>query len=292
MTQDAPVLFRKMNGAGNDFVVLDARAGPLPLNEVSIRAICERKTGLGCEQLLVMEKADDADIFMRIYNADGGETEACGNGTRCIGRLMMDETGKSSVTIATLAGTLRASDGGSWDKVTVDMLEPLFAWNDIPLAEPFRDTRAIELQFGPIDAPLLHSPAVVNMRVPHTIFFVDDLDCVDLGQAGLMLEHHPIFPEGSNISLARVDARDHLTVKTWERGSGLTRACGTGACAAAVCAMRKRMIERRATVTLPGGDLMIEWRERDNHVLMTGPVEMEGDGTVPPHLFKENVHAG
>jgi diaminopimelate epimerase len=162
---------------------------------------------------------------------------------------------------------------------------PRFAWNEIPLAEEFRDTRAIELQIGPIDQPILHSPSVVNMGNPHAVFWVDDVDAYDLGKVGSLLENHPIFPERANISLAAVKARDHIVLRTWERGAGLTKACGSAACAAAVAAARLRRTERRVTVTLPGGDLLIEWRARDDHVLMTGPVEYEYAGTFDPALF-------
>jgi diaminopimelate epimerase len=293
MTKDAPVLFRKMNGLGNDFVVLDARRAPIKLSSAQVRAIADRKTGIGCDQILIMEKPPaDADVFMRIYNADGGETAACGNGTRCIGRLILDETGKSSIVIATLAGRLAASRGGDEKSITVDMGAPRLKWNEIPLAEPFHDTRTIELQLGPIDAPLLHSPSVVNNGVPHAIFFVEDLDCVDLAKAGPLLEHHPIFPEGANISLARVDARDCITVKAWERGAGLTQACGTSACATAVAAMRRRLTDRIVTIHLTGGSLKIEWRKTDDHVLMTGSAEDDGEGIISAHLLKEAAHAG
>ncbi len=164
---------------------------------------------------------------------------------------------------------------------------PRFAWNQIPLAEEFRDTRAIELQIGPIDKPILHSPSVVNMGNPHAVFWVDDVEAYDLGKIGSLLEHHPIFPERANISLAAVKSRQHIVLRTWERGAGLTRACGSAACAAAVAAARLKRTERRVTVSLPGGDLEIEWRARDDHVLMTGPVEYEYAGTFDPALFAE-----
>jgi diaminopimelate epimerase len=162
---------------------------------------------------------------------------------------------------------------------------PKFGWKDIPLAEPFHDTRAIELQVGPIDQPVLHSPSVASMGNPHAIFWVDDVGAYDLGKIGPMLEHHPIFPERANISLAHIRSRDHIVVRTWERGAGLTRACGSAACAAAVAAARLRRTARTVTVTLPGGDLRIEWRERDDHVLMTGPVAFEYEGRFDPALF-------
>ena len=168
---------------------------------------------------------------------------------------------------------------------TVDMGKPRLRWDEIPLRDPFQDTRYIELQIGPIDDPILHSPAVVNMGNPHAIFFVDDVAAYDLGKVGPLLESHPIFPERANISLAQVIAPDHIRLRVWERGAGLTKACGSAACAAVVAAVRKKLAGRNARVTLPGGDLLIEWRERDDHVLMTGPVELEHEGTLAPELF-------
>ena len=165
------------------------------------------------------------------------------------------------------------------------MGKPRFAWNEIPLSEKFEDTRAIELQIGPIDQPILHSPSVVSMGNPHAVFWVDDVGAYDLGKIGPLLEHHPMFPERANISLCAVKSREHIVVRTWERGAGLTRACGSAACAAAVAAARLRRTDRKVTVTLPGGDLTIEWRERDDHVLMTGPVAYEYEGRFDPALF-------
>ncbi|MFO1088992.1 MAG: diaminopimelate epimerase [Hyphomicrobiales bacterium] len=272
--------FRKMNGLGNDFVVFDARVRPLSLTEAEVRAIADRKRGIGCDQLIVMERSDRADVRMRIFNQSGGEVESCGNASRCIADLLIGETAKPAVSIETLGGDLACTRHGE-GLVTVDMGTPRFGWQDIPLAEEFRDTRAIELQVGPIDAPIIHSPSVVNVGNPHCIFWVKSLDVIDLAAVGPMLEHHPMFPERANISLAHVTSRDALTLKVWERGVGLTRACGTAACAAAVCAARKRLTGRTVTVTLPGGDLLIEWREGDDHILMTGPVSYDFEGVLP-----------
>ena len=169
--------------------------------------------------------------------------------------------------------------------VTIDMGAPRFAWDEIPLAEPFHDTRGIELQIGPIDAPVLHTPSVVNVGNPHCLFFVDDVEAHDLARFGPMLEHHPLFPERANISLVQVLGPEAIKVRTWERGAGLTRACGTAACAAAVAAARRELTGRKMKVTLPGGDLLIEWRESDGHILMTGPYALDYEGTLPAELF-------
>lgn len=281
-----PIPFRKMNGLGNDFVVLDARSRPLALTPADIRAIANRDTGVGCDQLIVLEPArHDGDVFMGIHNADGAEVETCGNAARCIGKLLMDETGKSRIMIETLGGDTIAMPGPD-ALITVDMGVPRLKWNEIPLSEEIADTRGIELQIGPINQPILHTPAVVNMGNPHAIFFVagDPMD-YDLAKIGPMLEHHPMFPERANISLARIDAPDHITLRTWERGAGLTQACGTAACAAAVAAHRKRLTGRSLTVTLPGGDLTINWRDADDHVLMTGPALLDYEADLDPNLI-------
>ncbi len=180
-----------------------------------------------------------------------------------------------------MLGALVGGDG----QVTIDMGVPRLAWNEIPLAEPFHDTRRIELQAGPIDAPVMHSPAVVNVGNPHALFFVDDVEAIDLGRIGPMLEHHPLFPERANISLVQVLTPGHLKIRTWERGAGLTRACGTAACASAVAAIRRELTGRKVKVSLPGGDLVIEWREADGHVLMTGPYALDFEGTLPEGLL-------
>jgi len=276
------VPFRKMNGLGNDFLVIDARDSRVRPRPDVIARLADRRTGVGFDQMITIEPTTSgADAFMRIDNADGGEVEACGNGTRCVGWLLMRESGRGSAAIETRAGILNARPGGGELTVSVDMGVPRFEWQDIPLAEEFRDTRAIELQIGPIDAPILHSPSVVNVGNPHAIFWVEDVWAFELDRLGPMLEHHPIFPERANISLAQVTAGDAITLRTWERGVGLTRACGTAACAALVAAARTRRTGRRATVTLPGGPLQMEWDARD-HIWMTGPVELEFTGWFDP----------
>ena len=275
--------FRKMNGLGNDFVVFDARLKPLAMTEDKACAIADRKTGIGCDQVIVLEPSARADVTMRIWNNEGMEVESCGNASRCIADLLFDEQNKTIATIDTKGGFLVAKKGG--DKlVTVDMGAPRFDWQDIPLSEKFHDTRYIELAVGPADAPLIHSPSVVNVGNPHCIFWVKSLDVVELAKVGPMLEHHPLFPERCNITLARVDAKDHAEIRVWERGAGLTKACGTAACAVMAAGFRLKKFNRHATITLPGGDLMMEIRESDGHIIMTGPVTYEFEGELPPHL--------
>jgi diaminopimelate epimerase len=283
MDLQAPVHFRKMNGLGNDFVVLDARNRALAIDEAKARAIADRTTGIGCDQLIVLEPSKTADVRMQIWNNEGFEVESCGNASRCIGDLLFNELHKDRATIDTKGGFLVAEKAGN-GLVRIDNGAPRFDWNDIPLSEKFHDTRHIELQVGPIDAPLIHSPSVVNVGNPHCIFWVKDLDAVDLGKVGPMLEHHPLFPQRANITLARVDAKDHATIRVWERGAGLTRACGTAACAVMAAGFRIRVLGPKATVSLPGGDLFMERRESDGHILMTGPVSYDFEGELPSHL--------
>jgi diaminopimelate epimerase len=267
--------FRKMNGLGNDFVVLDGRVRTISLSEAQARAIADRKTGIGCDQVIVLEKSAVADVTMRIWNAEGGEVESCGNASRCIADLVFDETQKDIATIDTKGGMLTAHKAGD-RLVTIDQGEPKFGWRDIPLAEEFADTRHIELSIGPLDTPLIHSPSVVNVGNPHCIFWVDDLDVVELGKVGPMLEHHPLFPERANITLA---------IKVWERGAGLTKACGTAACAVMAAGYRIKLIDAAARVSLPGGDLFMAVDDSTGHVTMTGPLAYEFDGTLPAGLL-------
>jgi diaminopimelate epimerase len=283
MTQAGALPFRKMNGLGNDFVVLDGRSHAVSMDDARARAIADRKTGIGCDQIIILQKSDIADVRMLVWNNGGGQVESCGNASRCIADMLFDENRTTSATIDTLGGFLVAHKAGD-RVVTIDNGVPRFDWKDIPLSEPFHDTRHIELQVGPIDAPLIHSPSVVNVGNPHCIFWVKDLDVVDLSKVGPMLEHHHLFPERANISLARVEARDHVTLKVWERGVGLTKACGTAACAVMAAGARIKIIDRKCRITLPGGDLMMEWRAGDDHVLMTGPVAYEFDGVLPQEL--------
>jgi len=277
--------FVKMNGIGNEIVVVDMRARGGTIKPEEARAAAA-PGGAPYDQLMALypSRTPGTDAFIRIYNNDGSEAGACGNGMRCVADLVSKESGKDALTFETKAGILNCwknADG----LFTVDMGAPRFKWNEIPLAEEFRDTRFIELQIGPIDKPVLHSPSVVSMGNPHAIFWVDDVNAYDLARFGPLLENHPIFPERANITLAHIVARDHIIIRTWERCAGLTKACGSAACAAAVAAARLKRTDRKAKVSLPGGELTIEWRDKDDHVLMTGPVEFEFNGRFDPALF-------
>lgn len=278
--------FVKMNGIGNEIVIVDMRASALPVTAAEARAVAS-PSGVPYDQLMLLypPRVAGTHAFVRIYNNDGSESGACGNGMRCVAERMFAETGAGALSFETRAGLINCRRGPSPDLYTVDMGEPKFDWRDIPLAEEFADTRRIELQIGPIDDPVLHSPSVVSMGNPHAIFWVDDINAHDLARVGPLLENHPIFPERANITLAEIRARDHIVMRTWERGAGLTKACGSAACATAVAAARLRRVDRVARMTLPGGELTIEWRESDNHVLMTGPAEFEFAGRFDPALF-------
>jgi len=277
------VAFYKMNGLGNDFVVVDARARKLKLGEAAARRIGDRHRGVGFDQLLVIEPSKGkGDFSLRIWNPDGSETGACGNGTRCVADLLLSETKKPSVVLQTLGGLLTCTRGAD-GRVTVDMGEPKLEWQDIPLAERM-DTRTIDVRVGPIDAPVLIGPSAVNMGNPHCVFFVENAEAHDLSKIGPMLEYHPMFPERANISLAQVKSKNEIRLRVWERGAGQTQACGSAACAATVAAARRKLTDRKVRIVLDGGPLDIEWRE-DNHVLMTGPVELNFTGELDERYF-------
>jgi len=271
--------FLKMNGLGNDFVVVEARSAPFEPSAAEVRAISDRNGGIGCDQLILIGQSDTADAFVRFWNADGVEIDACGNGSRCVGLLLMQASGRDEASFETRAGRLTAlkAEGG---QISVDMGQPGLRWDQIPLAEAM-DTRGIELQVGPIDNPHLHTPGCVSMGNPHVVFFVPDADVAPVRQSGSLIEHHPMFPEGVNVGFAQVKARDRIRLRVWERGAGLTKACGTGACAALVAASRRGLTGRKATLELDGGDLVIEWRAEDDHVIMTGPASLDFAGVLP-----------
>jgi len=272
--------FRKMSGLGNEILVVDLRGGrvfdPSPS---AVQAIAKQPLSHFDQMMVLSEpRSLGTQAYVRIYNADGSEAEACGNGMRCVGWLEAEQTGRRALEFETKAGRLHVDVAGR-ERIRVDMGLPKFGWREIPLAEAFADTRAIELQVGPIDKPILHSPSVANVGNPHAIFWVEDVAAYDLGRVGPMLEHHPLFPQRANISLAQVTSGAAITLRTWERGAGLTRACGSAACAATVCAARKGLTGRRVVVTLPGGMIDIEWGE-DDRIRMTGPVDFAYDGTL------------
>jgi diaminopimelate epimerase len=271
--------FTKMHGIGNDFVVLDARRQSLDLSQVQVRAITNRHTGVGCDQLLVIETPTDqyADVFMRIYNTDGSESEACGNGTRCVASLILSQNGSRHCIIETLAGLLdceTAQDG----LVGVDMGPANLDWRDIPLSEAI-DTLHINAGSGP-----LQDPVAVNMGNPHAVFFVDDAEPVDLGVHGPIIENHKLFSQRVNVEAAQVISRDRIRLRVWERGVGETMACGSGACAAVVAACRRGLTERKVSIDLNGGTLQLQWMP-DNHVMMTGPVATSFSGLIDPALL-------
>lgn len=277
-----PAQFAKMNGLGNEIIVADMRGRAdrvTPAAAIALNADPATKF----DQIMAIHdpRTPGTENYVAIINSDGSQAQACGNGMRCVTQALAAETGRKSFVFETMAGVLTAEEHAD-GLLSVDMGKPRVGWREIPLAEEFRDTRMIELQIGPIDAPILHSPSVVSMGNPHAIFWVErDVWSYELEKFGPLLENHPIFPERANISIAQVTARDAITLRTWERGAGLTRACGSAACAAAVCGARTRRTERKVTVTVPGGPLLIEWRE-DDHVLMTGPAEWEFSGAFDP----------
>ena len=271
--------FVKMHGLGNDFVIVDARSTPSPIGAAAARAIAERRTGVGCDQLLVMEPPSNgvADAFMRVFNADGGEAGACGNGARCVAALIMAERDASSAVIETRAGLLRA-DAKADGHITVDMGRVWLDWDEIPLAHQ-ADTLHLDVEAGP-----LSDPAAVGIGNPHAVFFVADADAVLLEDLGPEIEHHPLFPERTNVEVVQVHSPTRLRVRVWERGAGLTLACGSGACAAVVAAHRRGLAERSAEAVLDGGALQIEWRA-DGRVSLAGPVAVSFQGTVDESLL-------
>jgi diaminopimelate epimerase len=249
--------FHKMHGLGNDFVVIDARAQPVDIDPVRARAIADRRTGIGCDQLILIESSSAADARMRIFNADGGEVEACGNAARCVALLLGERS-----TIETLGGTIRGEAGTG--AASVDMGKPRFGWEEIPLAYAM-DTAAM-----PVGWEGLMQPAAVNVGNPHVIFFVADADAVDLERLGPLIETDPLFPDRINVNVATILAPDRIRLRVWERGAGLTMACGTGACATGVAAIRAGKVSSPVAVELPGGPLAIDWRPGGT-IMMTGP---------------------
>ncbi|MDP6344147.1 MAG: diaminopimelate epimerase [Alphaproteobacteria bacterium] len=276
--------FLKMHGLGNDFVVLDLRGTSLRVAQSLARAVADRRTGVGCDQVISVEPSDRADAFMRIHNPDGSEAEACGNGTRCVASLLFAENGTDRAVIETRAGLLRATAAAD-DLITVDMGPAYLDWREIPLAEEV-DTLHLPLSVGPASAPVLSDPCAVGMGNPHAVFFVEDVEAIDLATIGPMLESHPLFPERANIGIVQVRSHDDIRLRVWERGAGLTQACGSGACAALVACHRRDLAGRRAQVELNGGRLVVEWRADDGHVLMSGPVATSFSGLLDTTLMR------
>jgi diaminopimelate epimerase len=274
--------FAKMNGLGNEIIVADMRGRPDRVAPVAALALAaDRATRFDQIMAIHDSRTPGTAWFVDILNSDGSGAQACGNGMRCVVQALAAETGQKLFTFETVAGILNAEEHPD-GLISVDMGTPKFGWRDIPLAEEFRDTRAIELQAGPIDAPVLHSPSVVSMGNPHAIFWVDaDVWTYELDRIGPLLENHPIFPERANITIAQVTSRNAMTIRTWERGAGLTKACGSAACAAAVAGARTGRTGRSVELTAPGGLLRVTWRD-DDHVVLTGPAEWEFSGEFDP----------
>jgi diaminopimelate epimerase len=266
--------FLKMNGAGNDFAVVDARSQPFAPEPAQVRAIASRAGPSGCDQLIAIEPSDTADAFMRIWNNEGGQVDACGNATRCVGWLLLEEGASDAASIETNAGLLRVERAGHL-QVRVDMGEPRLEWYQIPLAHPV-DTVSLDITAE----PNLAMPGAVNMGNPHMVFFVTDVEALPIESIGPSLEHHPLYPERANVGFAEIKSKNRIRLRVFERGAGLTQACGTGACAAVVAGIRRGLLDRKVTVIADGGELVIDWRESDNHVLMTGPVELEFSGAL------------
>ena len=259
------VAFRKMHGLGNDFIVIDGRAADVGMSARRVAALADRRTGIGCDQLIVLEPSATADVRMRIFNADGSEAQACGNASRAVGLLL-----GGTQRIETLGGQIASV--ATADGASVDMGLPHFGWDTIPLAYAM-DTLAMPVGWEELDAP-----AAVNVGNPHVVFFVDDADTVDLVRLGPLIENDPLFPEKINVGVASVVGAGHIKLRVWERGAGLTRACGTGACAAAVCAIRRKRVTGPVTVDLPGGSLLIAWTN-GGAITMTGPAATSFSGT-------------
>lgn len=283
--------FAKMNGLGNQIIVADRRTLAQGVTVDAAVALAD-SNAIPFDQLMEISppNGEGVDHAIRILNSDGSPAGACGNGTRCVVEFLRQEVDKPD-WIFNIMGNSVSAVANADGTVTVDMGVPRFEWQDIPLEEEFGDTTGIELQIGPIDEPVLHTPSVANIGNPHAVFWVDDdPENYDLHLFGPMLENHPIFPDRANITVAQVISETHVHARTWERGAGLTQACGSAACATLVCGVRKELLQRKATVSLPGGDLVLEWDGHD-HVQMTGPVEFEFSGNLDPETGAFEIHS-
>jgi diaminopimelate epimerase len=270
--------FLKMHGLGNDFAIFDARTFPIPLDQAAARAVADRRRGIGCDQVIVMEAAKGANAFMRIFNADGGEVESCGNAARCVAYLLMAEAGTDQVKIETTGGPLLCRMAGE-SRVTVDMGAPRLDWREIPMSQAV-DTSSFALDVPGFRERALSNAASVSMGNPHCVLFVENAESAPVERLGQAIEHHAWFPLRTNVEFVERRSARELRMRVWERGAGVTRACGTGAGAAVVAASLRGIAERKASVLLDGGELDIEWRESDDHVLMTGPVSFSFGGEV------------
>jgi len=268
-----------MHGLGNDFVIIDGRDSGFSLSRDAVRAISDRRRGVGCDQIIIMEQAPTAlaDVFMRIYNPDGSESGACGNATRCVASLLMSEKATSHVIVETISGLLDCENVGG-GLYSVDMGPARLDWRDLPLSQAL-DTENLKIEAGP-----LKNPVGVNVGNPHAVFMVDNAEGIDLNVFGPMVEHDKLFPERTNVEAVQVLARDRIRMRVWERGAGITQACGSGACAALVATARRGLTDRKADVVLDGGTLRIEWMP-DNNVLMSGPVSTSFVGNIDPSLL-------
>ncbi len=278
--------FRKMHGLGNDFVVIDLRGGQSTPDAALVRAVADRRRGIGFDQFISIEDDPSKEIaaYMGIWNPDGSRSGACGNATRCVGHLLMEESGGDTVRLRTDFGILScwSSAGGL---VRVDMGAPKLDWQEIPVAEA-SDTVRVDVKFGPIDNPALWGPGAVNMGNPHAVFFVDDAESFPVDKIGPMVENHPMFPERTNVEFCTVEGRNRMRMRVWERGAGITQACGSGACAAVVAGVRRKLVDRKCVVMLDGGPLGIEWTER-GPVMMTGPVALSFTGELGPDILAQ-----
>jgi len=275
--------FWKMHGLGNDFVIVDRRwGGVVPAAEVIVR-LADRQRGVGFDQLVVLlpPTLTDADVLVRFFNADGSESGACGNAMRCVARLLLQESGRDEAVVQTQAGLLPVWCAGAVagePLYSVDMARPVFAWDKIPLAVA-QDTLSLDLTVG-----VLSKPCAVNVGNPHAVFFGDDVSAVDLAAVGPLVEHHALFPQRVNVEIAQIIAPEKIRMRVWERGAGITQACGTGACATLVAAVRRGLVARKAEIVLDGGSLWIEWRA-DDHVVMTGAASAVFTGQCDPQFL-------
>jgi diaminopimelate epimerase len=271
--------FIKMHGLGNDFVILDGRERPVPLEPLEIEIIASRNTGIGCDQLLVLGPSENADAYMHIFNADGTEADACGNGARCVAKLLMKQMESDKVTLETNAGILSGFDAGE-GLVTVDMGSVKTNWEEIPMAEE-KDTLHVDIEISQEDSeedPLIWDPIAVNVGNPHLVFLVKNPNAIDLESIGPVIENSDLFPEGINVGMALINGDDTIRLRVWERGVGITSACGTAACAALVAAVRREHMGRSAVVEMDGGALGVHWREDNGHVMLTGPTTTSFEG--------------